>query len=426
MEKKDIKICVIGLGYVGLPLARLFSTKYRTVGFDMNQKRVDALMKGFDATLEVADDLLQDAINNHGFVCTTDLEKIKDCNFYVVAVPTPVDENNRPDLKPLWGASETVGKVIGKGDIVVYESTVYPGVTEEECLPVVERVSGLKFNKDFFAGYSPERINPGDKLHTVEKIKKVTSGSTPEVADIVDGVYNSVLVNGTHKAPSIKVAEASKIIENSQRDVNIAFMNELAKIFNAMGIDTHDVIEAASSKWNFIKLSPGLVGGHCISVDPYYLIQKAQVYGVLPRVMFSARRLNDGMGAYVANQTIKAMNLKGIKVKDAKILILGITFKENCPDIRNTKVVDIYLTLREYTPNITVYDPWANPAAVKHEYDIDITVKQPVDKYDAVILAVGHNQFKNLDVRSFLSDPISCVIYDVKGILPRTTIDARL
>lgn len=423
---KDIKICVIGLGYVGLPLARLFSTKYPTIGFDMNQKRVDALMEGHDATLEVADDLLQDAIKNHDFRCTTNLDDIRDCNFYVVAVPTPVDENNRPDLKPLWGASETVGKVIGKGDIVVYESTVYPGVTEEECLPVVERVSGLKFNKDFFAGYSPERINPGDKLHTVEKIKKVTSGSTPEIADIVDDVYNSVLVNGTHKAPSIRVAEASKIIENSQRDVNIAFMNELAKIFNAMGIDTHDVIEAASSKWNFIKLSPGLVGGHCISVDPYYLIQKAQVYGVLPRVMFSARRLNDGMGAYVANQTIKTMNLKGVKVKDAKILILGITFKENCPDIRNTKVVDIYHTLREYTPNLTVYDPWANPAAVKHEYDIEITSEQPTDKYDAVILAVGHNQFKELDIRGYLSDKENGVVYDVKGILPSTEIDGRL
>lgn len=424
---KDIKICVIGLGYVGLPLARLFSTKYPTIGFDMNQKRVDALMAGHDATLEVADELLQDAIKNNGFKCTTNLDEIRDCNFYVVAVPTPVDDNNRPDLKPLWGASETVGKVISKGDIVVYESTVYPGVTEEECLPVVERVSGLKFNKDFFAGYSPERINPGDKLHTVEKIKKVTSGSTPEIADIVDGVYNSVLVNGTHKAPSIKVAEASKIIENSQRDVNIAFMNELAKIFNAMGIDTHDVIEAASSKWNFIKLSPGLVGGHCISVDPYYLIQKAQVYGVLPRVMFSARRLNDGMGAYVANQTIKTMNLKGVKVKDAKILILGITFKENCPDIRNTKVVDIYHTLREYTPNITVYDPWANPEAVKHEYGIEIVNNLPEEEqYDAVILGVAHKQFENIDIRGLLTNEETGVIYDVKGILPREIVDARL
>ncbi len=420
----NYKICVVGLGYVGLPLARLFSTKYETVGFDMNQKRVDALNGGHDATLEVSDELLQDAINNHGFKCTTDLEEIKKCNVYIVAVPTPVDDNNRPDLKPLWGASETVGKVISKGDIVIYESTVYPGVTEEECLPVVERVSGMKFNVDFFAGYSPERINPGDKLHTVEKIKKVTSGSTPEIADIVDGLYNSVLVNGTHKAPSIKVAEASKIIENSQRDVNIAFMNELAKIFNAMGIDTRDVIDAASSKWNFIKLSPGLVGGHCISVDPYYLIQKAQVYGVLPRVMFSARRLNDGMGAYVANQTIKCMNKKGVKVKDAKILILGVTFKENCPDIRNTKVVDIYHTLKEYTNDITVFDPWANAEAVKHEYGIDITSVKPSDKYDAVILAVAHKEFLDIDVREFLKS--ESVLYDVKGLLDRNIIDGRL
>ena len=386
---KDTRICVIGLGYVGLPLARLFSTKYPTIGFDMNRQRVDALMGGHDATLEVSDDLLQEAIKKHGFRCTADLEEVRDCNFYVVAVPTPVDENNRPDLKPLWGASKTVGEVISRGDVVVYESTVYPGVTEEECLPVVEQVSGLKFNVDFFAGYSPERINPGDKLHTVEKIKKVTSGSTPEVADYVDAIYNSVLVNGTHKAPSIRVAEASKIIENSQRDVNIAFMNELAKIFNAMDIDTHDVIEAASSKWNFIKLSPGLVGGHCISVDPYYLIQKAQVYGVLPRVMYNARRLNDGMGAYVANQTIKCMNKKGVMVKDAKILILGITFKENCPDIRNTKIVDIYHTLEEYTNQITIYDPWADQAHVKHEYGIDVTNELPKEKYDAVILEIG-------------------------------------
>ena len=419
----NIKICVIGLGYVGLPLARLFSTKYPTIGFDMNQARVDALNGGHDATLEVSDEVLQTALKN-GFRCTTVLDDIRDCNFYVVAVPTPVDENNRPDLKPLWGASETVGQVISKGDIVVYESTVYPGVTEEECLPVVERVSGLKYNQDFYAGYSPERINPGDKLHTVEKIKKVTSGSTPEVADIVDGVYNSVLVNGTHKAPSIKVAEASKIIENSQRDVNIAFMNELAKIFNAMGIDTHDVIEAASSKWNFIKLSPGLVGGHCISVDPYYLIQKAQVYGVLPRIMSNARRLNDGMGAYVADQTIKLMNKKGVLVKDARILLLGITFKENCPDIRNTKIVDVYHTLSEYTSHITVYDPWADASRVKHEYGIDVVNQLPAGPYDAVILGVAHQEFLNLDVRS-LTTPQG-VVYDVKGVLDRSIIDGRL
>lgn len=421
---KETKIGVIGLGYVGLPLARLFSTKFPTVGFDMNQSRVDALMTGHDATLEVGDDLLKDAIENHGFKCTTNLDEIRDCNFYVVAVPTPVDVNNRPDLEPLISASETVGKVISEGDVVVYESTVYPGVTEEECLPVVERVSGLKFNVDFFAGYSPERINPGDKLHTVEKIRKVTSGSTSEIADYVDNVYNAVLINGTHKAPSIKVAEASKIIENSQRDVNIAFMNELAKIFNAMGIDTHDVIEAASSKWNFIKLSPGLVGGHCISVDPYYLIQKAQVYGVFPRIMMNSRRLNDGMGTYVAEQTIKCMNKKGVLVKDAKILILGITFKENCPDIRNTKVVDIYHALQEYTQNITVFDPWANPDRVEHEYGIAITSSLPWERYDVVILAVAHNEFGDLDVTQLVRP--NGVIYDVKGVLPRDVVDGRL
>ena len=422
---KNLKICVIGLGYVGLPLARLFSTKYPTVGFDMNQRRVDALMQGHDATLEVSDELLQDAINNHGFVCTTDLEQIRDCNFYVVAVPTPVDEDNYPDLAPLRGASETVGKVISKGDIVVYESTVYPGVTEDECLPVVERVSGLKFNEDFFAGYSPERINPGDKEHTVEKIKKVTSGSTPEIADLVDDVYNSVLINGTHKAPSIKVAEASKIIENSQRDVNIAFMNELARVFNVMGIDTHDVIEAAASKWNFIKLSPGLVGGHCISVDPYYLIQKAQVYGVWPRIMMTSRRLNDTMGEYVAEQVIKLMNKRGVLVKDAKILLLGVTFKENCPDIRNTKVVDIYNALREYSGNITVFDPWANADHVMEEYKVPVVNELSKDeRYDVVILAVAHKEFLDLDIKSLLNE--NGLVYDVKGILPRDIIDGRL
>lgn len=418
-----MKIAVIGLGYVGLPLARLFSTKYQTIGFDMNQKRVESLMGGHDTTLEVTDVLLQAALDS-GFKCTSNLEDIRDCNFYVIAVPTPVDRNNRPDLTPLISASETVGKVISKGDIVVYESTVYPGVTEEECLPVVERVSGLKFNLDFFAGYSPERINPGDKEHTVEKIKKVTSGSTPEIADIVDKVYNSVLINGTHKAPSIRVAEASKIIENSQRDVNIAFMNELAKIFNAMDIDTNDVIEAASSKWNFIKLRPGLVGGHCISVDPYYLIQKAQVYGVLPRIMFSARRLNDGMGDYVANQVIKLMNKKGVLVKDSNILLLGITFKENCPDIRNTKVVDIYSTLLEYTKNISVYDPWANAEKVYEEYGIRMIDNVNEKKYDAIILAVGHNEFKTIDIKA-LGNDIS-VVFDVKCFLDRAIVDGRL
>jgi nucleotide sugar dehydrogenase len=415
---------VIGLGYVGLPLARLFSTKFDTVGFDVSRSRVAALMGGHDTTMEVDDKLLQEAINNHGFRCTSELDDIRACNFYVVAVPTPVDENNRPDLTPLLKASETVGKVIGKGDIVVYESTVYPGVTEEECLPVIEKVSGLKYNVDFFAGYSPERINPGDKEHTVEKIKKVTSGSTPEIADKVDAVYNSVLVNGTHKAPSIKVAEASKIIENSQRDVNIAFMNELAKIFNAMGIDTHDVIDAAASKWNFIKLNPGLVGGHCIGVDPYYLIQKAQVYGVLPRIMHASRRLNDGMGAYVANQTIKCMNKKGVMVKDAKILILGFTFKENCPDIRNTKIVDVYHTLSEYTSNITVYDPWADKEKAVSEYGIAIVNDLPEERFDAIILGVAHRQFEQVNLKALLRE--GGVVYDVKGVLPRDMVDDRL
>ena len=421
---RDIKICVIGLGYVGLPLARLFSTRYKTIGFDMNAGRVAALMSGHDATREVPDELLQEAIRDHGFFCTTDIERIKACNFYIVAVPTPVDVNNRPDLRPLRAASETVGKVIAPGDVVVYESTVYPGVTEEECIPVVEKVSGLVFNRDFFAGYSPERINPGDKLHTVEKIRKVTSGSTPEIADLVDEVYNSVLTNGTHKAPSIKVAEASKIIENAQRDVNIAFMNELSKIFNAMGIDTHDVIEAASSKWNFIKLSPGLVGGHCISVDPYYLIQKAEVYGVFPQVMSNARRLNDGMGAYVADQTIKCMNRKGVLVRNARILILGFTFKENCPDIRNTKVADICHTLREYTEDITVYDPWADPGQVKREYGIDVMDCPPAGPFDAIILAVAHSAFRDLDIKALSGG--RGVVFDVKGFLPRDVVDARL
>lgn len=423
----NLKIAVIGLGYVGLPLARLFSTKYQTVGFDLDKERVEALNKGYDDTLEIGENTLKAALTG-GLSCTSDISDIKDCNFYVVAVPTPVDNSNRPDLRPLLSASESVGMVISKGDIVVYESTVYPGVTEEECIPVVEKTSGLTLNKDFFAGYSPERINPGDKLHTVEKIKKVTSGSTPETADFIDNVYNSVLTNGTHKAPSIKVAEASKIIENAQRDVNIAFMNELAKIFNAMDIDTHDVIEAASSKWNFIKMTPGLVGGHCISVDPYYLIQKAQVYGVLPRVMTAARRLNDGMGDYVANQTIKLMNKKGVLVKDSKILILGITFKENCPDTRNTKVIDIYHTLSEYTENITICDPWADSESVKKTFGLDIKCDTNGLKrlFDAVILAVAHDKFKSANVRDFLSDPQKGVVYDVKGTFNKSDIDGRL
>lgn len=423
---KDIKICVIGLGYVGLPLARLFSTKYETVGFDMNQSRVDALMAGHDATLEVSDDLLQDAIRNHGFTCTTDLDTIRTCNFYVVAVPTPVDRNNNPDLTPLYGASETVGKVVSKGDIVVYESTVYPGVTEDECLPVVEKVSGLKFNVDFYAGYSPERINPGDKVHTVEKIQKITSGSTPEVADIIDNVYKSVLINGTHKAPSIKVAEAAKVIENSQRDINIAFVNELSKIFTLMGIDTYDVLEAAGTKWNFIKMNPGLVGGHCISVDPYYLAQCAQRMGYNPEIILAGRRMNDGMGAYVADQTIKLMLKKGIQVLHSKIIIMGFTFKENCPDVRNTRVIDIYHALQEYNVNITIFDPWANPDVVKKEYGVDIVNELPQDKYDAAIVAVAHRQFREMEIDFNQLLEKQHVIYDVKAIMPREIVDGRL
>ena len=391
MSMKDIKIAVIGLGYVGLPLARLFSTKFPTVGFDMNPKRVAALMEGHDSTLEVSDSLLRDAIDKHGFVCTTELDKIRDCNFYVVAVPTPVDKNNAADLTPLYGASQTVGKVISKGDIVVYESTVYPGVTEDECIPVVEKVSGLKFNTDFYAGYSPERINPGDKVHTVEKIKKITSGSTPEVAEIVDKVYNAVLENGTHRAPSIKVAEAAKVIENSQRDINIAFVNELAKIFNLMGIDTMDVLDAASTKWNFIKMNPGLVGGHCISVDPYYLAQCAQRLGYNPEIILAGRRMNDGMGAYVADQTI-----------------------------------NIYHALQEYNVDISVYDPWADPAIVRKEYGIEISSQLPSDKFDAAIVAVGHRQFREMEIDfDSLLNP-KHVIYDVKAILPRDIVDGRL
>ena len=420
----EIKICVIGLGYVGLPLARLFSTKYKTVGFDMNAKRCEALMAGHDATLEVSDELLQDAINNHGFKCTSDIEEIRDCNFYVVAVPTPVDEHNNPDLTPLYGASTTVGKVINKGDIVVYESTVYPGVTEDECLPVVEKVSGLKFNVDFFAGYSPERINPGDKLHTVEKIKKVTSGSTPEIGKIVNDVYASVITAGTHLAPTMKVAEAAKVIENSQRDINIAFVNELSKIFTKMGIDTNDVLEAASTKWNFLPFKPGLVGGHCIGVDPYYLAQCAMTYGYNPEIILAGRRMNDSMGAYVADQTIKLMLKKGIQVLDSNILILGFTFKENCPDCRNTKVADIVKALSEYNLNIDIYDPWASPAIAKHEYNIDITNEIPTEKYDAIILAVAHKEFAELDVKNFGKE--KHVIFDVKGFLDKKLVDGRL
>ncbi len=423
--EKDIKICVIGLGYVGLPLARLFSTKYPTVGFDMNKARCEALMAGHDATLEVSDELLQDAITNHNFKCTADIDEIRDCNFYVVAVPTPVDENNNPDLTPLYGASTTVGKVIGKGDIVVYESTVYPGVTEDECIPVVEKVSGQKFNEDFFAGYSPERINPGDKLHTVEKIKKVTSGSTPEIGRLVNEVYSSVITAGTHLAPSIKVAEAAKVIENSQRDINIAFVNELSKIFTLMGIDTMDVLEAASTKWNFLPFKPGLVGGHCIGVDPYYLAQCAQRYGYNPEIILAGRRMNDGMGAYVADRVVKLMLKKGIQVLDSHILVLGFTFKENCPDVRNTKVVDIVKALKEYNLTVTIYDPWANPAAVKREYGLEVVNKLPEgEKFDAAIAAVAHREFQGLDIEKLLKP--KHIVFDVKAMLDRSKVDARL
>ena len=419
----NTKICVIGLGYVGLPLARLFSTKYKTVGFDMNQNRVEELMAGHDATLEVSDELLQSAILN-GLKCTANIDDIKDCNFYVVAVPTPVDENNNPDLSPLIGASTTVGEVISKGDIVVYESTVYPGVTEESCIPIVEKTSGLKFNLDFFAGYSPERINPGDKLHTVEHIKKVTSGSTPEIGLKVNEIYASVIAAGTHLAPSIKVAEAAKVIENSQRDINIAFVNELSKIFNKMDIDTLDVLEAAGTKWNFLNFRPGLVGGHCIGVDPYYLAQCAQRYGYNPEIILAGRRMNDSMGEYIANETVKLMLKKGIQVLNSELLILGFTFKENCPDVRNTKVVDIYRALKEYNIQITVYDPWVNPDVAKYEYGIEVIKTLPDHNFDAIVLSVAHNVFQDLDISSLLKE--NHVIFDVKCILDKTQVDGRL
>lgn len=426
LETKDIRIGVIGLGYVGLPLARLFSKKFSTIGYDVNPNRVRSLMAGHDSTLEVPDNLLQEAINKNGFRCTTSLDDLRPCNFYVVAIPTPVDRDNVPDLRPLGQASEMVGKVIGHGDIVVYESTVYPGVTEDECLPIVERVSGLKFNRDFFAGYSPERINPGDKVHTVEKIRKITSGSTPEAADLIDYVYNQVLENGTHKAPSIKVAEAAKVIENAQRDINIAFVNELAKICNLLGIDTHDVLEAANTKWNFIRMNPGLVGGHCIGVDPYYLAQCAQRLGYNPEIILAGRRMNDGMGAYVANQTIKLMLKKGIQVLGSKIIIMGFTFKENCPDVRNTRVIDIYRALQEYHVSITIYDPWASPEVVRREYGIDIVNELPQEMFDTAIVAVAHRQFREMEIDIDALLNTNHVIYDVKAIMPRDLVDGRL
>lgn len=429
---QEYTIAVVGLGYVGLPLARLFATKYPVVGFDINRKRVGELMEGHDLTLEVEDDILQSALvkenpfNNHhkGLYCSCNLDDIREANIYIVTVPTPVDKNNRPDLTPLIKASETVGKVIGKGDIVVYESTVYPGATEEDCIPVVERTSGLVFNKDFFAGYSPERINPGDKEHTVEKIKKVTSGSTPETGKIVNELYRSVIAAGTHLAPTIKVAEAAKVIENSQRDINIAFVNELAKIFNRMGIDTNEVLEAAGTKWNFLPFKPGLVGGHCIGVDPYYLAQKAQEYGYHPEIILAGRRMNDTMGEYVASQVVKCMIQKGMCVKAANLLVLGITFKENCPDVRNTKAVDVVKNLQGYGITVTVYDPWANPDEVAHEYGVEsLKNLSPEKKYDAIVLTVAHNEFLDVDWKQYLKP--EGVVYDVKGVLEEI-VDERL
>jgi UDP-N-acetyl-D-galactosamine dehydrogenase len=423
------KVAIIGLGYVGLPLAVEFGKKQHAVGFDINQSRVDELNSGHDRTLEISDEdlklTLASVSENASFKCTTKIDEIKDCNYYIVTVPTPTDKNNRPDLTPLYKASETVGRVLKKGDIVIYESTVYPGVTEDECVPVLERISGLTFNEDFFAGYSPERINPGDKEHTVTKILKVTSGSTPEVAEKVDQLYRTIIAAGTHKASCIKVAEAAKVIENSQRDINIAFVNELSKIFNLMGINTNDVLEAAGTKWNFLKFKPGLVGGHCIGVDPYYLAQKAQEVGYHPEIILAGRRLNDSMGAYVANETIKHMIKKDIKVKDAKILILGFTFKENCPDVRNTKVIDIINELKTYQVDLTVVDPWAEPKEVMHEYNLKTRKEIPLDiKFDAVVYAVGHNEFKMIEISHYLNN--NHVIFDVKGVLDRNIVDASL
>ena len=416
------KIAVIGLGYVGLPLARLFATKYPVVGFDINAARIQELQSGKDSTLEVEDHLLQSVLLDKnpsdetiGLFCSDQIEDIADANIFIITVPTPVDKNNRPVLTPLYKSSETVGKVLKKGDIVIYESTVYPGVTEEECIPVLEKVSGLTFNVDFFAGYSPERINPGDKEHTVEKILKVTSGSTPEIGKIVDNLYKSVITAGTHLAPTIKVAEAAKVIENSQRDINIAFVNELAKIFNLMNIDTHEVLKAAGTKWNFLPFKPGLVGGHCIGVDPYYLAQKAQEFGYHPEIILAGRRLNDSMGQYVAEQVIKTMIKKDINVNGAEILMLGITFKENCPDVRNTKIVDVIRALEDFGVKVTTFDPWANPEEVHHEYNIWSTNEVPNAKFDAIVLGVAHKEFLDMDF-SFLRKE-NAILYDVKGVL---------
>ena len=435
MSKKDLKlmlinnkIAVIGLGYVGLPLARLFATKYPVIGFDINRKRVSELNEGMDNTLEVSSELLNEVllkISNFkkGLFCSTDLDDISGCNYYIVTVPTPVDKNNGPDLTPLIKASQTVGKVLKKGDIVIYESTVYPGATEEECVPILEKASGLKFNIDFFVGYSPERINPGDKLHTVENILKVTSGSTTEIGKKVDALYASIITAGTYLAPSIKVAEAAKVIENSQRDINIAFVNELAKIFNLMGIDTNEVLKAAGTKWNFLPFKPGLVGGHCIGVDPYYLAQKAQQYGYNPEIILAGRRINDSMGEYVASQIIKVMIKKGITIKGAEILMLGVAFKENCPDIRNTKIIDIITYLEDYGIDATIFDPWVNYDEVMKEYNINCLNVLPKQKFDAIVLGVSHDEFLNIDLEIIKKD--NAVVYDVKGFL-QYEVDGKL
>jgi len=418
--EQNIKIAVIGLGYVGLPLARLFATKYPVVGFDINETRVKSLNSGIDSTLEIDSETLKAVLVNNqsteiGLYCTNKLEEIADCNYFIITVPTPVDKNNRPDLTPLYKSSESVGKILKKGDIVIYESTVYPGVTEEQCVPVLEKVSGLKFNEDFFAGYSPERINPGDKEHTVEKILKVTSGSTPEIGLKVDALYKSVIIAGTHLAPSIKVAEAAKVIENSQRDINIAFVNELAKIFNLMNIDTQEVLTAAATKWNFLPFKPGLVGGHCIGVDPYYLAQRAQEFGYHPEIILAGRRLNDSMGEYVASQIVKLMIKKGVSVNGATLLMLGITFKENCPDVRNTKIVDVIKALKEYGIVVTIYDPLANVEEVKKEYKLETINSLPIEKFDAIVLGVAHNEFLKLNFSELQKE--NSLLYDVKGVL---------
>ncbi len=431
MEKRSYNIAVIGLGYVGLPLAVEFSKYYPVVGFDINRKRIGELQNGIDFTLEIEETLLKQVILGEpaqdlkGLYCSNNIDHIGNCNVYIITVPTPVDKNNRPDLGPLYKASETVGKVLKKGDIVVYESTVFPGATEDECVPVLERVSGLVFNTDFFCGYSPERINPGDKLHTVSKIKKITSGSTPDVAETVDSLYRSIITAGTHKAASIKVAEAAKVIENSQRDINIAFVNELAKIFNRLGIDTHQVLEASATKWNFLPFKPGLVGGHCIGVDPYYLAQKAQQAGYHPEIILAGRRLNDGMGIYIAGEIVKLMIKNDLTVKGANVLLLGITFKENCPDVRNTRVVDIITELASYGIELTIYDPWANPGDVAHEYGIKVVSALPDGKlYDSMVLAVAHEDFLGTNWREKVKP--GGIIYDVKGCLEKNMVDARL